>query len=250
MATTPDPTPHAASVDRERRSLRLALILLGLATGAADAFAFLLLGGIFTANMTGNVVLAGMFSRPGWPTTLAGALTAIVVFALAVYAAFRSSPEPRAGAPYPRRAVLVLTVLGAVLQLVLALAWLTTVGHVGLVGQCGLIALSAAALGVQTVLAKRVSGAAGLTTTFVTGTLTSVMEELATGRRGTRGLQSAVVAAVGTGAVAGTAVAAVLPLAGPLLPLACSAGATILLVVGAQPQDAKLLPTPGSSDPR
>jgi uncharacterized membrane protein YoaK (UPF0700 family) len=210
--------------------LDVALVLLGLATGAADAFAFLLLGGIFTANMTGNLILLGMFTRPGWPATLFGALTAIIMFAAAAYGGFRFSPKPNVGIPYPRRAILTLTVPGLVLQLGLALVWLVTGASVGLAGRCALIAVSAAALGAQTVLAKRVSGAAGLTTTFVTGTLTTVMEGLAEGQRGARCLQSAVVTAVTLGAFAGTALAALVPVAGPLLPFALSGTATLLLV--------------------
>lgn len=178
--------------------MHVALVLLTLASGAADAFAFLVLGGIFTANMTGNLVLAGMFTRPGWPTTLAGALTAIVVFAALVFGAFRVSPAPSAGTPYPVRSV------GA---------------------------LAAAALGVQTVLAKRLSGASGLTTTFVTGTLTSLMEGLAEARRGSRVLQLAVVLALVVGAVAGTALARAVPPAAPLLPLLLVATATAVLLV-------------------
>jgi uncharacterized membrane protein YoaK (UPF0700 family) len=210
--------------------LHVALVLLAVATGAADAFAFLLLGGIFTANMTGNLVLAGMFTRPGWSTTLVGALTAIVAFAAAAAVAFRVTPRPRAGTVYAPRAVVTLAVPIVVLQLGFALAWLLTGGDVPPTGSCTLIAVSAAALGAQTVLAKRVSGAAGLTTTFVTGTLTAIVEALADGQRGSLGLQWAVVAAVTVGALIGTAVVAVLPLAAPFVPLALVGTATLLLV--------------------
>lgn len=220
----PDPVTTVA--------LRSALVLLAVASGAADAFAFLLLGGIFTANMTGNLVLVGMFTRPGWPVTLAGASTAVAFFAGAAYAAFRSSPKGVPGARYPRGAVIALTVPGLVLQLALSVSWLLVGGRVELVGSCALVALSSAVLGIQTVLAKRLSGSAGLTTTFVTGTLTTIMEDLAERRTGARALQSAVVVAVVVGAVTGTALAAAAPVAAPFLPLGLSASATAVLLAG------------------
>ena len=63
------------------RAIHAALVLLSFSAGAADAFAFLALGGIFTANMTGNLILTGMFTRPEFGATLVGAIVAIVAFA-------------------------------------------------------------------------------------------------------------------------------------------------------------------------
>jgi uncharacterized membrane protein YoaK (UPF0700 family) len=214
--------------------VHVALVLLAVASGAADAFAFLQLGGIFTANMTGNLVLAGMFTRPGWPVTLAGASTAVVVFAAATYWGFRASPAPVTGNRYPRRSIGVLAGTALVAQGALVVVWIAvwTVGGapVALVWSCVLVALSAAALGVQTVLAKRLSGASGLTTTFVTGTLTSLMEGLAERRRGARAVQAAVVVALVGGAVAGTALAHLVPPVAPLLPLLLVAVASVILL--------------------
>lgn len=209
--------------------LGAALVLLAFGSGAADAFAFLLLGGIFTANMTGNLVLLGMFTRPDWLVTVAGAATALVVFAAAAFVAFRVSPSPVTGTAYPRRASGLLAGAGLVLQLGLLVAWATTGGHVGTAGSCGMIALSAAALGTQTVLAKRISGASGVTTTFVTGTLTSLVEELAARRPGVRLVQLLVVLAVLAGAVAGTALVHAAPLVVPLLPLVTTGSALVVL---------------------
>ena len=63
-------SPHPTA--QGRRALA-ALLVLSFAAGAADAFAFLLLGGIFTANMTGNLILAGLPTRPGYMSVLMGA---------------------------------------------------------------------------------------------------------------------------------------------------------------------------------
>lgn len=198
--------------------LGIVLVLLTFGSGATDAFAFLLLNGIFTANMTGNLVLLGMFTRPDWLVTVAGAGTALVVFAAAAFAAFRVSPAP-----------VVLGLVSITLQLGLLVAWSTSGGHVGTAGSCGMIALSAAALGTQTVLAKRISGVSGVTTTFVTGTLTSLMEELAARRHGVRLVQLTVVLALLAGAFAGTVVAHAAPLVVPLLPLIATGSALVVL---------------------
>ena len=218
---------HAAAAPGAR--LGTVLVLLAFGSGAADAFAFLLLGGIFTANMTGNLVLLGMFTRPGWLVTVAGAATALVVFAAAAFTAFRASPEPVTGTTYPPRASRRLALASVTLQVGLLVAWAATRGHVGTVGACGMIALSAAALGTQTVLAKRISGASGVTTTFVTGTLTSLVEELAARRPGVRLVQLMVVLALLVGAVTGTALVHAAPLVVPLLPLVTTGSALVVL---------------------
>ncbi len=222
---------HAPPSDH---GVHVALVLLAVASGAADAFAFLQLGGIFTANMTGNLVLAGMFTRPDWPVTLAGAATAVVVFAAATWWGFRASPPPRTGIRYPRRSIGVLAATAIAAQSALvgvwAAVWGVHGGTVDLAWSCLLVALSAAALGVQTVLAKRLSGASGLTTTFVTGTLTSLMEGIAEHRQGSRLVQAAVVVALVAGAVAGTALAHAAPPVAPLLPLVLVAVATVVLL--------------------
>src|SRR5690349_2196820 len=126
-------------------------VVLSLGAGATDAFAFLALGGIFTANMTGNLGLTTLFQRPGYATALAGALVALAVFAAALAAGFRMKRVlgPAAG-----------------LQALVLAGWLAHVPHPAL------IACSAAAMALQTVAGKRAFD--GVTTTFVTGTLTSL----------------------------------------------------------------------------
>src|SRR5262245_60051139 len=70
-------------------------VVLSFAAGATDAFAFLQLGRILTANMTGNLILVGLYQRPNYTTTLIGALVAVVVFALVTYLGFRLADPAR-----------------------------------------------------------------------------------------------------------------------------------------------------------
>jgi uncharacterized membrane protein YoaK (UPF0700 family) len=204
---------------------RVLLVLFALASGASDAFAFLLLGGIFTANMTGNLVLAAMFTRPHWPATLLDATVAVLSFAGAAYLGHRVLRMVRR----PRPVALIAAGSGTA-QLVIVVVWLLAHAHpsgwqVGL-----LLALSSAALGGQTVVAKRLSGAAGVTTTFVTGTLTSVMEEIANRERGLVAVQLAVIGGVVLGAILGTAVCALAPLLAPVVQAAFAISAVVVLL--------------------
>jgi uncharacterized membrane protein YoaK (UPF0700 family) len=71
---------------RDDRSLAIGLLALTVATGLVDAASFLGLGRIFTANMTGNVVLLGFslggapgFSAPALLTSLGAFLVGAVV---------------------------------------------------------------------------------------------------------------------------------------------------------------------------
>src|SRR5690349_3228823 len=54
------------------------VLLLAMCAGATDPFAFLQPDGVSPANMTGNLALAGMFTRTGYAETLQGAGCAVV----------------------------------------------------------------------------------------------------------------------------------------------------------------------------
>src|ERR1700742_1236078 len=64
-ARLPNPASGAA-LPRRKDSLPATLLALTLVTGVVDAVSFLGLGRVFTANMTGNVVLLG-FAVAGAP---------------------------------------------------------------------------------------------------------------------------------------------------------------------------------------
>lgn len=222
--------------------LTIALIILSFGAGATDAFAFLLLGGIFTANMTGNLILVGLVERPDYFATLLGACVAIIVFSGALLLAFRLTVR-RAGDdahdPHPR----VLRVLGvaAAAQTVVLVAWVALGGHAALAAQVALVALSAVAMATQTVVSKRVSSMSGVTTTYVTGTLTSVMQDIAEGNPGGRVVRILSVLALVAGAFAGALSIVLSPTWGPVVPwlaLIVAMGITIPAVRAARAQHA------------
>ena len=202
--------------DRNRRSALLAVALLSFATGVTDAFAFSCLGGIFTANMTGNLILLGMFSRPGYPDTFIGASIALFAFLTGTYTGFKTVPRAKAR---PKHLLCPLG-LAFCLKLTVAAVW-GTVGGIGGVREC-VIALSSGALGLQTALIRRLSGLGGITTTYMTGTMTAALESLADQRR-VSALALGSAPCLIAGAVAGTACITWTAWTAPILAAACIA---------------------------
>jgi len=205
------------------------LLILSLSAGAADPFAFLALGGVFTANMTGNLILIGMFTRPEFVETLLAAALAIASFVGVLYAAFRLTAPPSTPIETRARAVRRLLLPSLVLQLGVVGVWAALPDSGGFVARCVMIVLAAASLALQTVAAKKLSDVDGVTTTYVTGTLTTTMQELALGSGRGQGIRVLSVIALPVGAVAGTAVLMWFPPIGPALPLVTATVATAVL---------------------
>ncbi|WP_307088563.1 DUF1275 family protein [Sphingomonas faeni] len=189
----------------------MALPLLSFGAGAADGFAYLVLGGIFTANMTGNAVLATMYGRPDYPSILIGALTAIAAFAIALVVGFRTARAGHSGAA--RKALIVSAICHAAVVL---MWWCST--RSGPVVLC-LIAASAAAMAFQTVAAKRDGVDHGATTTYATGTLTDLLKDLVDGQVNWCSIRWLSLFALPAGAALSVAVARTWPDVTPLIPL-------------------------------
>jgi uncharacterized membrane protein YoaK (UPF0700 family) len=212
-------TPHRTAQGRRAFA---ALLVLSFAAGAADAFAFLLLGGIFTANMTGNLILAGLPTRPGYLSVLLGAALAVTTFSVALYGGFRLQRN--------HSRVLTLLLAAGGIQIVVAGLWLAS-GMRGVQAfQLLVIALAAGALGLQTVAGRTVSGNSSITTTFATGTITASMKALAL-REPDRQLPVRLgsVAALSGGALVSSALIALAPPLGPAIAAAATLTAGALL---------------------
>lgn len=210
---------------RDTRFDTVAVLLFSLSSGATDAFVFLTFGGVFTANMTGNLVLMGMFSRPAEAVGLA--VVAVLSFAAAAYLGFLLDKHlDRHGQV---RRIPALLWLSVVFQLAVVVIWFT-IYHIDGIDDWGtfvLIGCSAATHALQTAGAKRLPAARGATTTYMTGTMTSLLEDLAYGRRNGRRAKAASIFCLVVGAVLGTAVVATDSLYGPVLPLAAGSAAVL-----------------------
>lgn len=231
QGTAPDTVPDTASVlpataGRQRLADALAL-LLTVAAGATDALAYLGLGGVFTANMTGNLVLLGIAGSHGADLHVARAAAATLAFAAGLVLAFRVTRDLPAGALWPRRITLTLTV-GLLCQVAFLAGWAAVDAEPSEEWDVALVALSALAMGVQTACARRVA-LAGITTTFVTGTLTSIAESAAHGSARHVPRRLAVLLALVVGALAGALLLRYAPITAAVLPAALVA---LTLVLG------------------
>ncbi|MFJ8885118.1 YoaK family protein [Streptomyces sp. NPDC102402] len=167
------------------------LLALTVLTGLVDAFSFLVLGRVFVANMTGNVVFTGfaLAGAPGFP--LLASCLAFGSFAVGALAGGTVVHLARAhrGRQLQRALLLETAFVTAAMVLVLV----SRAPYTGGV-RLALIALLALGLGVQNA-AVRALAVPDLTTTVLTRTLTGAVADsrLARGpggKAGRRGLSA------------------------------------------------------------
>jgi uncharacterized membrane protein YoaK (UPF0700 family) len=161
------------------------LVCLTFGAGAVDAISFFGLGRVFTGNMTGNLVLLGLAagrekgsdvirSAVSLGAFCAGVLLAVYLVALIS----RRMTAPRS--PVWPVGVSVVLALEVLVQAGFLAGWLSVRGHPGLVFEAVLVGLSALAMGMQSD-AVAALGVAGVTTTYVTGTMTGLLRSLVIG---------------------------------------------------------------------
>jgi uncharacterized membrane protein YoaK (UPF0700 family) len=210
-----------------RDPLPLALQLLTFVTGLVDAVSFLALDHVFTANMTGNVVLLA-FAVAGAPgLSVARSLTALVVFLVGAVLGGRLGVVMAATR---RRWLVTVGVSEAVLLFAAAVVATGLAVGSGTPGRIyAVIVLTALAMGLRNATVRRVA-VPDLTTTVLTLTLTAVAAEssLAGGGNPRIGRRIGSVAAM----FAGAAIGALLLRLGPAVPLAVG-GACVFAAVAA-----------------
>ncbi|RRQ81190.1 hypothetical protein CQW39_05190 [Streptomyces griseofuscus] len=157
--------------DPEAHGLRLVLVLITLTvvSGLIDAVSYLGLGRVFTANMTGNVVVLG-FAAAGAPGfSVPRTATSLCCFLLGAVAGGRVAT--RFGGGSRRRWARLTLAAEAVLvglSAAAAFGWPDRTGTV-----YALIALTAFAMGVRNATVRKL-GVPDLTTTVLTMTLTGL----------------------------------------------------------------------------
>lgn len=153
-----------------RHPLTRALLVLTFTTGLIDAVSFLGLGSVFTANMTGNIVILGFGIAGSGGLPVVGPIVSLVAFL-----AGASAGGVLVKRMDKRHPALVARALGAevsLLALAAIVAGATTV-RAGHVSGYIVIALLALALGVRNVTVHRIN-VPDLTTTVLTMTLTGL----------------------------------------------------------------------------
>jgi uncharacterized membrane protein YoaK (UPF0700 family) len=144
---------------------------LSIAAGCVDAISFVGFGQVFTANMTGNMVLLGIavVSRFGTLPVTIGFVYPLIAIVAFIAGAVAPLPLFPAGLHARRAAAVVLAegILAAIAALAFALIHAPFV-----VPLC--IALVSFAMGAQSMVASK-AGLPGISTTYVTGTLITAL---------------------------------------------------------------------------
>jgi uncharacterized membrane protein YoaK (UPF0700 family) len=151
------------------------LLLLSLAAASLDAISYLGLGHVFTAMMTGNTVLLGLALAQGEVLAALRSILALIGFTIGVFAGAIVVERESEPAEWP----VVVTVALTFETLILAIFTATSTvfdTNGGIIIPL-LIALSAFAMGIQSAAVRRL-GVPGIATTYITGTLTSLMIDL------------------------------------------------------------------------
>jgi uncharacterized membrane protein YoaK (UPF0700 family) len=225
-----------SAVPDARGQAHLLRILLGLTllSGLVDAVCYLGLGHVFTANMTGNIVILG-FAAAGAPGfSVPASLTSLLVFLVGAIAGGRISKHI---SPRSRRLSLAIASEAAFVAAAAIVASLASTVASGW-GRYTVIALLAFAMGIRNSVIRHLA-IPDMTTTVLTQTLTGLAADssLAGGDNPRAGRRVSAVAAMLAGAVLG---AALYLHRGPGLPLAIAAGVAALTVLAVRVSHAPL----------
>jgi uncharacterized membrane protein YoaK (UPF0700 family) len=202
--------------------LTRALLVLTFTTGLVDAVSYLGLGRVFTANMTGNIVLLGFGIAGGVGLPVLAPLVSLGSFLLG--AAGGGVLAKRMGERHPEHIARALAIEVSLIGIAAGLAAALTVRPNAVSGDI-VIALLAFAMGVRNATVRRI-GVPDLTTTVLTMTLTGLAADSPVAGGSGKGSvrRIAAVLAMLTGALAG----ALLLKTSLVLPLAAAAGLVLL----------------------
>ena len=181
------------------------LVLLTLTTGAVDASCFLHLGNVFSSVITGNLILLGVAGATASSSLAIHSGTALAGYSVGVLiGAPIATRRVNSGETWPLSVTVTLSAEFCVLA-GFSVGWELTGGSPGSTAELLLIAALAVAMGIQSAAVRELGG---MSTTYLTGTLTAVITELATrDRKPGLARSTGVIAAIVSGAVAGGLVA-------------------------------------------
>ncbi|MEU1185952.1 YoaK family protein [Streptomyces sp. NPDC005820] len=226
-------TTEPPAKDPEARGARLTPVLLVLTgvSGLIDAISYLGLGHVFTANMTGNVVVLG-FAAAGAPGFSARHTATSLAFFLAG-AATGGRVVRRVGDGSRRARARVTFATEAVLLSAAAAVAHVTAEH-GRIRIYVVIALTAFAMGLRNAIVQKLAVPALSTTTVLTMTLTGLASDShAGGGSGSHSFRrTAAVIAMFAGAVLGAALVLHHDIALPLLVAAATSAVLALAASG------------------
>ena len=211
---------------RDLRRRDFLLVALTFAAGSVDAVALLRLD-VFTAVMTGNIVLLGLAVGQGAFGNALRSIVALVAYGAGVVAGARIVGAVAIETHWSPKVTRALA-LEWVLQAAFLIGWLLTGAHPDGAGAATLIAFSGVAMGIQAATARAL--APGMSTTYVTGTLTGLLSELSAlgAVSGDLRRRASIVVALALGAVAGAFALTTVPALAPAIPLAVVGGVVLV----------------------
>jgi uncharacterized membrane protein YoaK (UPF0700 family) len=202
------------SSDADPVPLLAALMSLTVVSGLVDAVSYLGLGHVFTANMTGNVVVLGFAAAGAAGFSVPATLTSLIVFLIGAVLGGRVAWR------ITGRSRLLLTTMGAEALLVGAAALVALVAGTTASGwaRYTIIAILALAMGMRNAAVRQL-GVRDMTTTVLTQTLTGLASDCGLARGGSprAGRRAGAVVAMLAGALAGAAMFLHVDAALPLL---------------------------------
>jgi uncharacterized membrane protein YoaK (UPF0700 family) len=166
---------------RSHVSIRDSLVVvLTLTTGAVDAVSFLALGNVFSSVVTGNLVLLGLAAGTGRPELAVHSGVAIAGYVAGVAAgAPLAARRHHATGTWPPSVTVTLAV-ELVIMVAFTVGWELAGIHPSGTGQLALVAVLAAAMGLQAAAVRRLGQ---MSTTYLTSTLTALIAGLVTGSK-------------------------------------------------------------------
>ncbi len=203
------------------------VVTLTFVTGSIDAIGLLRLGGVFTSVMTGNMVLLGVAVGKHDAAIALHTGVAFIAYIVGSFLGARVAGHAEGDQHlWPRP---IVNALGVELAILVAFgAWWEVVGgHPNTTIAYCLLAFNAVALGVQSAAVLRF-GISGLSTTYLTGTLTQFIAGLTKRGAPIQARSALILLALIGGAAAGASAALDVPRLAPLVPI----GALTVVVVG------------------
>lgn len=180
------------------------VVALTVATGSLDAIAFLALGHVFVSVITGNLVLVGVGLGDHEALVAGHAAASVGGYVVGVAVGAAITGKARDEQPlWPWRVSLALLVEVALLGGFLA-GWELSSGHPAGHAVVILLAVAAAALGLQSDAVNRLD-VPGFSSTYLTSTLIRAVTDLVVGPRRDVAPKVAALAALGVGALIGAA---------------------------------------------
>ena len=218
------------------------VVALAVATGGMDAIGFIAMGGVFASVMTGNLVLLGVSvgHRSGSLAAHVGVALAGYIVGVVAGAIVAGRPD-RGRSTWPARVTAALLVEMALI-IGVTIGWELVGGHPIGDPQLLLLGMAALAMGIQS-SAVRALADPGLSSTYMTATLTNLVSAVAAGR-GWAGQRRnvAVIAAVLVGAAAAGVLVVEVPRAAPVVSLAALGSVIVSAHVAAVPAGPRRAP--------